>query len=52
MKIRKAVWSDLDSIMEIYQQARQLMVVQGNPSQWGEDYPPRALIEADIEVGQ
>ncbi|MCU0082784.1 GNAT family N-acetyltransferase [Streptococcus danieliae] len=52
MKIRKAVWSDLDSIMEIYQQARQFMVVQGNPSQWGEDYPPRALIEADIEVGQ
>ncbi|WP_371414972.1 hypothetical protein [Streptococcus danieliae] len=29
MKIRKAVWSDLDPIMEIYQQARQLMVAQG-----------------------
>lgn len=52
MKVRKAEWSDLDTIMEIYQGARQFMVAQGNPSQWGEGYPTRALIETDIEIGQ
>lgn len=52
MKVRKAEWSDLDTIMEIYQGARQFMVVQGNPSQWSEGYPTRALIEGDIEIGQ
>ena len=35
MKIRKAVWSDLDSIMEIYQQARQLMVGPGESESVG-----------------
>ncbi len=52
MKVRKAEWSDLDTIMEIYQGARQFMVAQGNPSQWNEGYPIRALIEEDIEIGQ
>lgn len=47
--IRKAKKEDLAEIMEIYAYARQLMKDRGNPTQWGEEYPPRDLIEEDIE---
>ncbi len=47
--IRKAKKEDLDKIMGIYAHGRQLMRDRGNPTQWGEEYPPRDLIEEDIE---
>ena len=52
MEIRKAAEADLDEILEIYSQARRFMAKNGNPSQWGDVYPPRKLVEADIAEGK
>ena len=39
---------ELDQIMDIYARARAFMAENGNPTQWGDSYPPRELIEEDI----
>ena len=52
MKIRLSKEEDLKVIMEIYALARKFMREQGNPTQWGEDYPSKLLIEADISSHQ
>ena len=39
---------ELDQIMEVYARARALMAQNGNPTQWGDNYPSRQLIEDDI----
>lgn len=49
IKIRKAKADELDSVMSIYESARRFMKASGNPSQWGDVYPPRELINSDIE---
>ena len=46
---RGAVRSDLDRILKIYAHARQAMVDSGNPTQWGDSYPPQEMLEADID---
>ena len=51
MIIRNTLSSDLDAVMEIYSQAREFMRKSGNPTQWGEAYPSRELIESDIASG-
>lgn len=48
MEIRQAHYEDLDSIMDIYEQARRFMRQQGNLDQWNNGYPQRALMEQDI----
>ncbi len=50
-KIRPAVQADLNQIEKIYAQARRFMAENGNPTQWGNDYPRRELLEADIKAG-
>lgn len=52
LKIRKTTIEDLDRVMEIYAFARSFMAENGNPSQWGDGYPVRSLIEEDIERGE
>ncbi|MDY2662649.1 MAG: N-acetyltransferase [Bariatricus massiliensis] len=52
MEIRRAETADLEQIMGIYQYAREFMRQTGNPGQWGENFPPRELIEEDIRVRQ
>lgn len=42
---------DIDEIMNIYASAREFMRASGNPNQWGDGYPSRELIKADIESG-
>lgn len=49
MKIRKTIIEDLDKVMEIYENARHYMRKNGNPDQWGNEYPPIELIKADID---
>lgn len=44
--IRKATPNDLADMQRIYCVARQEMKVSGNPSQWGDDWPPPFLIES------
>ena len=48
MSVRKAKRKDLPEILTIYGRAREYMKENGNPSQWGNAYPPQDLIEADI----
>ena len=50
--IRKAVRADLDPVMEVYASARRFMKETGNPTQWGDDFPPRELIDGRIHRGE
>ena len=50
--IRIAVRSDLDRVLEIYAIARSFMKSSGNPDQWGQNYPDKALVLHDIDLGQ
>ena len=50
--IRKARMEDLDDLMAVYAAARRYMTRSGNPTQWGDGYPKRTLLEADIQTGQ
>ena len=38
---RGARHSDLEQILDIYARARKVMAASGNPTQWGDGYPPR-----------
>lgn len=49
LQIREATTQDIESLMHIYGIARETMRQSGNPNQWGTNFPPRELIEADIE---
>ena len=46
---RGAVRGDLPQILKIYARARQLMKESGNPTQWGDNFPPQELLEEDID---
>ena len=50
MEIRPATARELDTVLRIYAAARQFMREQGNPDQWGDDYPPVSLLREDIEA--
>ncbi len=49
--VRQAEKNDLPRIGEIYAYARNFMAENGNPSQWGNQYPPRDQLAEDIEAG-
>lgn len=51
MKIRKTTWNDLEILMKMYENARIFMASHGNPTQWGNSYPPGAMLCADIQNG-
>lgn len=51
MKIRKASMTDINIILRLYDNARTFMTSHGNPTQWGNTYPSKALIENDIQNG-
>lgn len=48
---RKPTYDDYDRIMAIYERARFFMKETGNPTQWGDNWPPVALVKKDIEEG-
>jgi hypothetical protein len=52
MNIRQADAEDLNLIMEIYSYAKKYMAETGNPTQWGEGYPSRDLLQEDILKNQ
>lgn len=52
MEIRKSTAADLEQIMALYGQARDFMRQSGNPNQWGNAYPSREMISADIAAGK
>ena len=50
--VRIAAPQDEARILEIYKIARETMKQTGTPTQWGDTYPPDALIRADIQTGR
>lgn len=51
MKIRKSTMADLKVLLHLYDNARRFMAAHGNPTQWGNAYPSRELLESDIQSG-
>ena len=51
MHIRISKPEDLEEILLIYERARVFMAQHGNAEQWGNGYPPRKLVEQDMEQG-
>ena len=49
--IRKSQSADWQDIMDIYAAARRFMKASGNPTQWGDTFPPEDLIQEDIRQG-
>ena len=52
MHIRKAEMRDLDDLRRIYAAARQWMSENGNPTQWGDTWPPEEVYVEDIGLGR
>jgi len=52
MFIRKATIDDMQTILSIYQEARQFMAEIGNPDQWGSEHPREEILKEDISLGQ
>ena len=51
MEIRKAKTQDLETIISIYDKAREFMTQTGNGGQWKNGYPTRELLQQDIQEG-
>ncbi len=51
MLIRKAIISDINPLMDIYDHARQFMRSVGNANQWINGYPSEEIIRKDILNG-
>lgn len=52
MKIKNAEIYQLDEILNVYKIAREFMKNSGNPTQWGDNYPPAEMIAEDIKNGK
>lgn len=50
--IEQATLSQLPQIMQVYAKARAFMAQNGNPLQWGQNYPPEEMIRQDILDGK
>lgn len=48
MTIQKAAETDLPKLLRIYACARELMRRSGNPTQWGDHWPPEEVLRRDI----
>ena len=51
MEIRKTTFDDLDAVMGIYSDGREIMLEGKNFHQWPEGYPYQVIIEEDISAG-
>lgn len=51
MNIRKTTLNDMNIILDLYEQSRKFMALNGNSNQWIDNYPQRSLLEEDIESG-
>ncbi len=49
MKIRKSTEKDISDIMFVYEKARSFMKLNGNGTQWGDNWPPIEIIKNDIK---
>lgn len=51
MLIRPTTYADIPVLLAIFYYARQQMIWDGNPDQWGDNYPSREQLEEDIRRG-
>ena len=51
MHIRPAEHSDIESLMKIFEGAKQIMRTSGNLHQWNSSYPSREVVQKDIDGG-
>ena len=51
MEIRQATYSDLDTLMKVFEGAKKIMRSCGNLHQWNEGYPSVDIVTKDIEYG-
>ena len=51
IEIRKTTCDDIDTVMKIYADGREIMLEGKNFLQWPEGYPFRDIIEKDINAG-
>lgn len=49
MYIRKTTKNDIDTILEIFENGRQIQKETGNAGQWAEGYPTREMVEVDVQ---
>lgn len=49
IQIRKALPDDRGEILSIYERARKYMAENGNPSQWGSNYPSSEDVDKDMK---
>ena len=49
--IRHTTYEDIPRLMEIYAYAREFMKQTGNPTQWGDNFPPQVFLENDVVNG-
>ena len=47
-RFRHATMRDLPQVQANYQRARELMAANGNPTQWGHEFPREAVVRDDI----
>jgi hypothetical protein len=52
MEVKKAVFEDIDTILNIVDEARKIMRANGNMTQWGNGYPSSEIILNDINLDQ
>ncbi len=53
MSIETAQEQDLPELLHIYARARELMRQSGNPTQWGDSWPPEEVLRRDLsEIGR
>ncbi|MDR1765459.1 MAG: GNAT family N-acetyltransferase [Lachnospiraceae bacterium] len=51
-QIRKSAPADLPAILQLYEDARAFMRGAGNPTQWGDYFPPVDMVREDIASGR
>ncbi len=51
-RIRKSVSADIDTLLKLFEQAREKMYAAGNRLQWPATYPSAELLAHDIAYGQ
>lgn len=51
MIIRPTTYDDLDALTAIFAYARTQMAADGNPTQWGDEYPSQEQLQSDIQRG-
>lgn len=52
LQIRNVRMEDLETVLQVYESARQFMRDHDNPTQWQGGYPYRDILEEDINAGQ